>query len=100
MSQVASEQRRHKISYLLQTKSETEKESLIQSLRGRLQSRESSHRDEVCITVDRLAEKGIKAQVLFSGGKDLDVLPTEAGKGQALAYLLEEVSFRTSTLAS
>lgn len=35
-----------------------------------------------------LAHEGIDAQVVYSGGRDVDILPARAGKGKALAFLL------------
>lgn len=35
----------------------------------------------------RLADAGISAKVIFSGGSNLDIIPTEAGKGNVIAYL-------------
>ncbi|MEW5958403.1 MAG: HAD-IIB family hydrolase [Chloroflexota bacterium] len=43
---------------------------------------ESSHR-----VWRRLDEAGLKAKVIFSGGKNLDIIPAAAGKGRAVAYL-------------
>lgn len=46
-----------------------------------------------------LNDRGIKARVLFSGGKDLDILPVGAGKGNALQYILDQVTmpYKAST---
>ncbi len=36
----------------------------------------------------RLEEQNIPHKLIFSGGKDLDILPARSGKGEALRYLL------------
>lgn len=36
-----------------------------------------------------LQEQHVPHKLIFSGGKDLDILPPNSGKGQALRYLLE-----------
>lgn len=40
---------------------------------------------------DGLAGAGLDANVIFSGGEDLDVLPARASKGKALAFLLRQI---------
>ncbi len=38
-----------------------------------------------------LADKGIKAKVIYSGGADVDVLAAKASKGAGLQFLLRQV---------
>jgi sucrose-6F-phosphate phosphohydrolase len=35
----------------------------------------------------RLKDAGLEAQLIFSGGKNLDIIPTQAGKGAAIDFL-------------
>lgn len=35
----------------------------------------------------RLKDAGLEARLVFSGGKNLDIIPTRAGKGAAIAFL-------------
>lgn len=37
--------------------------------------------------VDRLAAAALRAKVIFSGGKNLDIIPQTAGKGRVITYL-------------
>lgn len=39
---------------------------------------------------ERLASAGIPHKLIFSGGRDLDILPADSGKGSALQYILEK----------
>eukprot|EP00899_Mesostigma_viride_P016375 jgi/Mesvir1/24739/Mv22002-RA.1 len=39
----------------------------------------------------RLREKGLAAKLVYSGSLDLDVMPTAAGKGQALAFIMRKL---------
>ncbi|CAG9465152.1 unnamed protein product [Pedinophyceae sp. YPF-701] len=67
-----SEQRPHKISFHLECPREEgrAKTSALQA---------------------RLRDAGLPAKVIYSGGLDVDILPDRAGKGQALAWLLEKM---------
>ncbi|WP_422122199.1 HAD-IIB family hydrolase [Planococcus sp. X10-3] len=40
----------------------------------------------------RLASAGIPHKLIFSGGRDLDILPADSGKGAALQYILDKFS--------
>jgi len=40
-----------------------------------------------------LQARGIDAQVIFSGGKDLDILPRQANKGMAMTYVRQHLGF-------
>lgn len=72
-AQVASEQRRHKISYHLQRSSPEADAAVLQQLR------------------DSLAAAGLAAKVIYSGGLDVDILAQGAGKGKALEFILKEL---------
>jgi sucrose-6F-phosphate phosphohydrolase len=41
-----------------------------------------------------LEAAGIKAKVIFSGGKNLDIIPSRAGKGEAIHYLRQACDIR------
>jgi sucrose-6-phosphatase len=41
----------------------------------------------------RLAARGIPSRVIFSGGKNLDIIPTNAGKGNAAEFLRRYLKF-------
>lgn len=71
--QVASENRRHKISYHLQRSTPEADEAVLQQLR------------------DSLAAAGLAAKVIYSGGLDVDILAQGAGKGKALEFILKEL---------
>jgi sucrose-6F-phosphate phosphohydrolase len=46
----------------------------------------------------KLAASGIPHKLIFSGGKDVDVVPEESGKGQALQYLLDKYEVQDANL--
>ena len=69
---MASEQRRHKLSYHLQRSTPEADEAVLQGLR------------------DSLAAAGLAAKVIYSGGMDVDILAQGAGKGNALKFILRE----------
>lgn len=64
-----SEQRPHKISYKLRV---SDPERVLGALRS------------------QLADAGLDTNVIFSGGEDLDILPSRASKGKALSFLLKQ----------
>lgn len=41
-----------------------------------------------------LEKSGVEARVIFSGGRNLDIIPSAAGKGMAIRYLRQECSIR------
>lgn len=71
--QVSSEQRNHKLSFHLHEALQESKQQLVQQLKEELQA------------------AGLAAKVVYSGGVDVDILASGAGKGCALAFLLEEM---------
>lgn len=46
----------------------------------------------------QLAASGIPHKLIFSGGRDVDVVPEESGKGQALQYLLNKYEAQDAKL--
>eukprot|EP00775_Hariotina_reticulata_P009955 gene9955-10110_t len=71
--QVASEQRRHKLSFHLQRSTPEEDAAVLAGLR------------------DALKGVGLAAKVIYSGGIDVDVLAQGAGKGKALEFIVNEL---------
>lgn len=71
--QPASEQRPHKVSFHLSLPREAAP-PVLESLKA------------------RLAEAGVDATVIYSGGADVDVLPAGASKGKGLSFLLRQVA--------
>ena len=75
VSQPDSEQRPHKVSFHLQTVDEEKQGEVLTKLKS------------------ALAERSVQAKIIFSGGKDIDIIPTSAGKGKALEFILNQVVF-------
>ncbi|KAL3678474.1 hypothetical protein R1sor_021430 [Riccia sorocarpa] len=69
-SQEESEQRLHKVSFYIE-------KDLASEVVGDL--------------TKRLEDLGLKVKLIYSGGYALDILPRRAGKGEALAYLLQQL---------
>ena len=46
--------------------------------------------ETVLVFEQRLAAAGIPHKLIFSGGRDLDILPADSGKGSALQYILKK----------
>ncbi|ETP68442.1 hypothetical protein G159_12130 [Planococcus glaciei CHR43] len=47
---------------------------------------------------NKLAASGIPHKLIFSGGKDVDIVPEESGKGRALQYLLDKYKVEDAKL--
>ena len=45
-----------------------------------------------------LTEAGIPHRLIYSGGRDLDILPAGSGKGSALEYILDKFSAREAKI--
>ena len=71
--QQPSEQRPHKISYKLHAPSPQRADEVINTLRSKLEA------------------AGLETNVVYSAGVDVDILPSRASKGKALAFLLQQV---------
>lgn len=72
-AQAATEQRIHKLSYLLHAGSAEAATQLLSRLEG------------------ELAGAGLAAKIIYSGGVDVDIISTHAGKGRALEFILGQV---------
>ena len=71
-AQQESEQRPHKISFTVPS---------------------ASHGDAVVALLrQRLADEGESVLVIYSSGRDVDILPSSAGKGNAVRFLLEHLA--------
>ncbi|CAN1212844.1 sucrose-phosphate phosphatase [Tumidithrix helvetica PCC 7403] len=70
LPQSQSEQNQWKLSYLLDSK---HNDAIVKELK------------------DRLDQMGIKAQIIFSSDRDLDILPKDSGKGKAVNYLRDKL---------
>jgi hypothetical protein len=71
--QQASEQRPHKLSYHLDKAAVGDPEAYLQQLAA------------------ALAAVGLGVNVVYSGGRDVDLLALGADKGRALAFLLQQI---------
>lgn len=47
---------------------------------------------------NKLTASGIPHKLIFSGGKDVDIVPMESGKGRALQYLLDKYKVEDAKL--
>lgn len=74
-AQAASEQRRHKLSFhlLMEGASQEAKQQAIENLRF------------------MLLRLNLACKVVFSGGKDVDIIASSAGKGKALEFVLNRL---------
>ncbi|GFH17179.1 S6PP domain-containing protein [Haematococcus lacustris] len=71
----ASEQRPHKLSWVVaEGVGPEEGERLVAKLQAGLDAH------------------GLTAKIIFSGGRDVDVISAQAGKGQALAFLMKRLA--------
>lgn len=71
--QQVSEQRPHKASYKLFAADAAQAAGVVSNLRGQLSAAK------------------LDTNVVFSGGEDLDILPSRASKGKALAFLMRQL---------
>lgn len=53
---------------------------------------------QVRLAREQLAATGLGAQVIFSGGKNLDLIPVNAGKGHAAEYLRRRLGIRAESV--
>ncbi|MEW5305352.1 MAG: hypothetical protein WDW36_007896 [Sanguina aurantia] len=79
--QDSSEQRRHKLSYILSLEAPASGEEAL-----------SGTGEEVLERLRlALAEAGLAAKVVYSGGADVDILAMGAGKGRALEFVVQQL---------
>jgi hypothetical protein len=71
--QQASEQRLHKLSYHLDKAAVADPDDYLRQLAG------------------ALAAAGLDVNLVYSGGRDVDLLALGADKGRALAFLLQQI---------
>ena len=56
---------------------------------------EDAGRDAIRRVTDAIAERGVRAQAVYSSNRDLDFLPEKANKGNALAWLSKQLGIPT-----
>lgn len=59
---------------------------------------EDAEADEIRALVDLIAERGVRAQAIYSSNRDLDFLPVRANKGNAVSWLGQEIGVATKEI--
>jgi len=92
--QVASEQRRHKLSYKLSPAAAAAAPEAAAAGEAGASASTSGVAEQPAVARLRavLAAGGLAAKVVFSGGEDVDILAAGAGKGAALAFVLSRLA--------